>query len=189
VPGFNGTLSTLVVSENGVITTRTSTDYPTVDDNGSPWYTKGNLLLSNQFTIGALMKNLTIGTAGSGVYGYFDSANDRVIITYRDMPAAGTSDLNTLQVAIYGTGKIEMIVGALANTGPSYAPGIIGTIGIASGRTKARDLNEVKPTDFSKLRGSRPVFARFGNDAAIYEQFYTATGANCAKGGDDGDEW
>ena len=191
VPGLKGTLSTLVVSENGVITTRTSTDYPTVDDNGSPWYMKGNLLLSNQFTIGALMKNLTIGNAGSGsgVYGYFDSANDRVIITYRDMPAAGTTDLNTLQVAIYGTGKIEMIVGALANTGPAYAPGIIGTIGIASGRTKARDLDEVKPTDFSKLRGSRPVFARFGNDAAIYEQFYTGTGAGCAKSGDDGDEW
>src|SRR6202034_3902064 len=76
VPGFKGTLSTLVVSENGVITTRTSTDYSTVDDNGSPWYMKGNLLLSNQFTIGALMKNLTIGHAGSGsgVYGYFESA-------------------------------------------------------------------------------------------------------------------
>ena len=190
VPGLKGTVSTLVVSQNGIINTRTSSDFPQVDDNGSPWYMKGNLLLSNQFAIGALMKNLSIGAAGSGsgVYGYFDSANDRVIITYRDMPAAGTTDPNTLQVAVYGSGRIEMIIGALANTGPAYAPGIIGTIGIASGRTKARDLEEVKATSFSRLRDSRPVFARFGNDAAIYEQFYAGTGAACAKSDDDTDE-
>lgn len=187
VPGLKGMISTLVVSENGFINTRTSSDFPAVDDNGSPWYMRGNLLLSNQFTIGMLMKNLTIGAAGtgSGVYGYLDSANDRVIITYRDMPAAGTTDPNTLQAAIYGTGKIEIIVGALANTGAAYAPGIIGTIGIASGRTKARDLDEVRPTAFSRLRGSRPAFARFGNDSAIYEQFYTGSGAVCAKNDDD----
>src|SRR5579862_5383983 len=101
------------------------------------------------------------------------------------MPAAGTSDPNTLQVAIYTTGKIEMIVGTLANTGPAYAPGIIGTIGIASGRTQARDLDEVRPTDFSRLRGSRPAFVRFGNDSAIYEQFYTGSGSGCTKRADD----
>lgn len=189
VPGFKTPISTLVVSQNGVINTRTSSDFPAVDDNGSPWYMRGNLLLSNQFSIGALMKSLAIGPAGtgSGVFGYFDAPNDRVIITYRNMPAVGTSDPNTLQIAIYGTGKIEMVVGALANTGPSYAPGILGTIGIASGRTKARDLADVKPVNFSRLRGFRPVFLPFGNDAAIYEQFYAGSGASCARGAEDDD--
>ncbi len=187
VPGFRAPIATLVVSENGVINTRTSSDFPAVDDNGSPWYTKGNLLLSNQFSIGALMKNLTISGTDSGVFGYFDAPNDRVIVTYRNMPAAGTTDPNTLQVAIYGTGKIELIVGALANTGPAYAPGILGTIGIAAGRTKARDLNEVRPVDFSRLRGARPVFVPFGTSGAIYQQFYAGVGDSCAHGGEEDD--
>lgn len=189
VPGFNDPISTLVVSENGLINTRTSADFPGVDDNGSPWYMRGNLLLSNQFAIGMLMKNLTMSAAipGSGVFGYFDTANDRVIITYKNMPAAGTTDPNTLQVAIYGSGKIELIVGALANTGPSYAPGILGTIGLASGRAKASDLERVKPISFSKLRGLGPVFLPFANDAAIYEQFHAGTGASCPTGDDEND--
>jgi predicted dienelactone hydrolase len=185
VPGLKGAISTLVVSENGVINTRTSSDFPAVDDNGSPWYMKGNLLLSNQFVIGALMKNLTIGASGSGVFGYFDAANDRAVITYRDMPAAGTSEPNTLQIAIYGSGKIEMIIGALANSGPAYAPGIFGTLGIASGRTEARNLDHVKPISFSSLRNGRPVFLPFGDDAAIYEQFYAGIGPACGTGDDD----
>ena len=178
-----------MVSENGVINTRTSSDFPAVDDNGSPWYMKGNLLLSNQFSIGALMKNLTIGAAGtgSGVFGYFDAPNERVIITYRNMPAAGTAAPNTLQVAIYGSGKIELIVGALANTGPAYAPGILGTIGIAAGRTKARDLEDVRPVSFSRLRGARPAFLPFGSDGAIYEQFYAGIGPSCSRN-EEGDE-
>jgi hypothetical protein len=189
VPGFEAPISTLVVSENGVINTRTSSDFPAVDDNGSPWSSKGNLLLSNQFTIGMLMKNLDVGAAGSGggIFGYFDAPNDRVIITYENVPAVGTSDPNTLQVAIYGSGKIEMIIGELANTGPSYSPGILGTVGLATGRTKASDLKQVKQTDFSRLRGSQPVFLPFGSDAAIYEQFYAGTGASCAKGDDEDD--
>jgi hypothetical protein len=100
------------------------------------------------------------------------------------MPAAGTADPNTLQVAIYGSGKIELIVGALANTGPAYAPGILGTIGIAAGRTKARDLDETAPIDFSRLRGSRPVFIPFGSDGAIYEQFYAGIGPACSHSDD-----
>ena len=189
VPGMQAPITTLVVSENGVINTRTSSDFPGVDDNGSPWYMKGNLLLGNQFSIGALMKNLTIGAAGtgSGVFGYFDTPNDRVIVTYRDMPAAGTTAPNTLQVAIYGSGKIELIIGALANTGPAYAPGILGTIGIATGRTKASNLDEVRSVDFSSLRGSRPVFMPFGSDGAIFEQFYAGIGASCSHG-EEGDE-
>jgi predicted dienelactone hydrolase len=189
VPGFAEPIGTLVVSENGVINTRTSADFPAVDDNGSPWYMKGNLLLSNQFAIGMLMKNLDVSAAGpgGGVFGYFDAANDRVIITYKNVPAAGTTDPNTLQVAIYGSGKIELIVGELANTGPSYAPGILGTIGLASGRSKASDLRHIEPISFSKLRGLGSVFLPFGNDAAIYEQFDAGTGASCGTGAEQDD--
>jgi hypothetical protein len=84
-----------------------------------------------------------------------------------------------LQVAIYATGKIEMIIGALAPTGPSYAPGILGTIGIAAGGTRAQDLRDARPIRFSQLRGSRPTFIRFGEDGAIYEQFVQNIGAAC----------
>jgi predicted dienelactone hydrolase len=183
VPGQKSPLTTLIVSEDGLITTRTSSDYPGVDDNGSPWYTRGRLLLGNQFAIGALMKGLSAGAAGSGggVYGYYDSANGRVIITYLNVPASGTTAPNTLQVAIYGTGKIEMIIGALAPTGPAYAPGILGTIGIAGGGTRAQDLRETRPIRFSSLRGSRPTFIRFGEDGAIYEQFVHGIGAACGR--------
>jgi dienelactone hydrolase len=181
VPGQKSPLTTLVVSEDGLITTQTSSDFPGVDDNGSPWYMRGILLLSNQFSIGALMKTLNASAAGSngGVYGYYDSANGRVVITYLNVPASGTTAPNTLQVAIYGTGKIEMIIGALAATGPSYAPGILGTIGIAAGGTRAQDLRETSPIRFSTLRGSRPTFIRFGKDGAIYEQFVQNIGGSC----------
>jgi dienelactone hydrolase len=180
-PGVSYPISTLIVNEDGVITTRTSADYPMIDDNGSPWYTRGQLLLSNQFMIGALMKSLVPSSvAGSGVYGYYDSTNQRVIITYRNMAASGTTSLNTLQVALYASGKIEMIIGQLGNSGAVSSPAILGTIGIASGTTKASELKNVRPIDFSKLRGFGPVYLRFGGDAAIYQQFYNGTGATCA---------
>jgi dienelactone hydrolase len=179
-PGFSDAISTLIVNEDGVITTRTSADYPTIDDNGSPWYTRGQLLLSNQFMIGALMKSLLPSSvAGSGVYGYYDTANHRVIITYSNMAAAGTTSLNTLQVALYSSGKIEMIIGQLGGSGAISSPNILGTIGIASGRTPARDLKRVRPIDFGRLRGFGPVYLPFG-EAAIYQQFYNGTGATCA---------
>jgi hypothetical protein len=148
------------------------------------------LLLSNQFTIGALMKSLNASAAvaaGGGVFGYFDSANERVVVTYRDIPAAGTTALNTLQVAIYTSGRIEMIMGQLANTGAAASPSILGTIGIASGRTRASDLRRVEPIRFARLRGYGAVYLPFNDRAAIYEQFYSGTGASCAKS-DDGDE-
>jgi hypothetical protein len=180
-PGVSYPIETLIVNEDGVITTRTSADYPTIDDNGSPWYTKGQLLLSNQFMIGALMKSLVPSSvAGSGVFGYYDSTNQRVVITYRNMAASGTTSLNTLQVALYSTGKIEMIIGQLGSSGAVSSPNILGTIGIASGTTKARDLKDVRPIDFSRLRGFGPVYLPFGDDAAIYQQFYNGTGATCA---------
>jgi len=183
-PGVSYAIDTLIVNQDGVITTRTSADYPAIDDNGSPWYTRGQLLLSNQFMIGALMKSLAPSSvAGSGVYGYYDTANHRVIITYRNMAAAGTTSLNTLQVALYSSGKIEVIVGQLGNSGALSSPDILGTIGIASGRTKAVDLKAVNPIDFGRLRNYGPVYLPFGDQAAIYQQFYTSTGATCSSSG------
>ncbi len=183
VPGQRTPLSTLIVSQDGFITTRTSSDFPAVDDNGSPWYMRGVLLLSNQFTVGALMKSLNVRAAGAngGLYGYYDANNGRVVVTYLNVPASGTTAPNTLQIAIYTSGKIEMIIGALAPTGPSYAPGILGTIGIAAGGTRARDLREARPIRFSRLRGSRPTYIRFGSDGAIYEQFMQGIGTACAR--------
>ena len=137
--------------------------------------------LSGRFTIGALMKNLdsTAAVSGGGVFGYFDAKNHRVVVTYLGVPAIGTTQPNTLQVAIYDSGKIEMIIGELAATGANFSPGILGTIGIAAGHTKASDLRHMRPIDFSALRNAGPVFVPFGTDAAIYEQFYTGKGASC----------
>jgi hypothetical protein len=181
VPGIADPISTLIVNEDGAISARTSSDIGGIDDNGSPWYMKGQLLLSGRFTIGALMKNLdsTAAAAGGGVFGYFDSANQRVIVTYLGVPAIGTTQPNTLQIAIYEGGKIEMIVGELAATGTNFAPGILGTIGIATGQAKASDLRSTRPVSFSELRDAGPVFVPFGHDGAIYEQFYTGQGASC----------
>jgi hypothetical protein len=90
----------LFVSEDGAITTRTSGDYTGVDDNGSPWYMRGQLLLTNRLTIGALMKDLdsTAATAGGGVFATYDATNQRVIVTYQGVPAAGTTAPNTLPI-------------------------------------------------------------------------------------------
>jgi hypothetical protein len=181
VPGIPDPISTLIVNEDGAISARTSSDIGGIDDNGSPWYMKGQLLLSGRFTIGALMKNLdsNAAAAGGGVFGYFDSANRRVIVTYKGVPAIGTTQPNTLQIAIYESGKIEMIVGELAATGTNFAPGILGTIGIATGQTKASDLRRTRPVSFAELRDGGSVFLPFGHDGAIYEQFYTGQGASC----------
>jgi hypothetical protein len=172
VPGMNDAIKTLVVNENGSITTLTSPDINGIDDNGSPWYMKGHLLMSGQFTIGALMKDLNAAAPG-GVYGYYDEANDRVIVTYDNVPARGTSEPNTLQIAVYGSGKIEMVVGHLADIGADVSPGILGTIGIAGGHTPMRDLRSARATDFSALRDGGAVFMPFGEKSAIFEQFYT----------------
>lgn len=190
VPGMPDPVENLIVNENGVISTRTSPDIGGIDDNGSPWYMKGHLLLSAQFTIGALMKDLsTVAPAATGghVFGYLDADEHRVVVTYRDVPAAGTTAPNTLQVAIYDSGKIEMIVGELAATGAVYSPSILGTIGIAGGHTRVTDLRNVKPISFSELRDNGSVFVPFGSEDAIFEQFYSGTEASCAKH-DDHDE-
>ena len=181
VPGVADPVSTLIVNEDGAITARTSSDIGKIDDNGSPWYMRGQLLLSGRFTIGALMKNLdsTAAATGGGVFGYFDASHHRVVVTYLGVPAIGTTQPNTLQVAIYDSGKIEMIVGGLAATGANFSPGILGTIGIAAGHTKATDLRRSRPIDFSAMRNAGPVLIPFGSDGAIYEQFYTGKGTGC----------
>jgi Platelet-activating factor acetylhydrolase, isoform II len=181
VPGVADPISTLIVNEDGAITARTSSDIGKIDDNGSPWYSRGQLLLSGRFTIGALMKNLdsTAAASGGGVFGYFDAPNHRVVVSYLGVPAIGTTQPNTLQVVIYDSGKIEMIVGGLAATGANFSPGILGTLGIAAGHTKAGDLRRMQPVNFSAMRGAGPTFIPFGADGAIYEQFYTGKGASC----------
>ena len=188
VPGMAQPVSALLVNEHGAITSRTSADYPGVDDNGSPWYMKGQLLLTNRLTIGALLKDLdsSAASAGGGVFGYYDQANGRVVVTYDGVPAAGTTEPNTLQVVIHSSGTIEITIGQLADTGAVYTPNILGTIGIASGQTKARDLRKVRPISFSALRNGAPVFLPFGSDGAIYEQYYLGIDGACH--GHDGDE-
>lgn len=187
VPGLPGNISTLIVNEDGAITARTASGIGGIDDNGSPWYSRGQLLLSNRFTIAALMKNLdsNAAAAGGGVFGYFDAANGRVIVTYKGVPSVGTTAPNTLQVAVYASGKIEIIVGELAATGAGFSPGILGTIGLATGQTKAKDLRNVNPISFSQMRDRAPVFMRFDANHAIYEQFYAGIGGGCGR--DDGE--
>lgn len=190
VPGTDTPVTMLFVSEDGAITTRTSGDYTGVDDNGSPWYMRGQLLLTNRLTIGALMKDLDSSTAGpgGGVFAWYDSANRRVIVTYDAVPAAGTTAPNTLQVVIYQSGEIDITIGELADTGPNYAPGILGTIGIASGRTRAVDFRQVRPIDFAALRGTPPVMLKFADGGAIYEQYFKGIEATCREERDGGAE-
>ena len=103
----------------------------------------------------------------------------------RTSPAAGTSAPNTLQVVIYASGDIDITIGALASTGPNYAPGILGTIGIASGRTRAADFRNVKPIDFAALRDGPPVVRPFADGGAIYAQYYQGISGNCHPAEDD----
>ena len=140
---------------------------------------RGRLLLNAQFTIGALMKNLSASPTIDKVFAYYDEVEDRMVVTYRDIAAAGTNEPNTLQIAIYRNGTIEMIVEELANTGTAYSPSILGTIGIAGGHTRIKDLRKVKPVDFSKLRDNGSKFMKFGPEKAIYEQFYAGTENSC----------
>lgn len=177
VPGMVDPVENLFVSKNGVITTRTTSDIGDIDDNGSPWYMRGRILLNAQFTIGALMKNMT--SVGGDVFAYHDSAEDRMVITYLGIVATGTTAPNTLQIAIYRNGTIEMIIQELGNTGAIQSPSILGTIGIAGGHTPIKDLRKVKPVDFSKLRDNGSKFMKFGPEEAIYEQFYAGTENSC----------
>jgi len=181
VPGTPDPVTALFVSEDGAITTRTAGDYTGVDDNGSPWYMRGQLLLTGRFTIGALMKDLDskAATAGGGVFATYDTANQRVIVTYLGVPAAGTTDPNTLQVVINGSGEIDITIAALAATGPNYAPNILGTIGIGSGNTRAEDLRSVRPIDFGALRNAAPVVMPFADGGAIYEQYDAGVSGAC----------
>lgn len=185
VPGMSEPVKTLFVSEDGAITTRTTGDYTGVDDNGSPWYTRGQLLLTNRVTIGALMKDLDVTAApqGGGVFATYDTVNRRVIITYQSVPAAGTTAPNTLQVVIGRNGKIEITIGELAETGPNYAPNILGTIGIASGQTAPAAFGDTGPMDLGALRGRPAQILPFAGGGAIYDQYDQGVAGSC-NGGD-----
>jgi hypothetical protein len=91
------------------------------------------------------------------VFGYFDSANRRVIVTYMGVPAVGTTQPNTLQAAIYESGKIEMIVGELTASGAmrpvSFAELRDGRTGLRAVWARRRDLRTV-------LRGSGRILPR-----------------------------
>ena len=186
VPGMADPVENLFLAENGTITTRTTSDIGAIDDNGSPWYMKGHLLLGAQFQIGALMKNLD--APADSVFAYYDDVEDRVVVTYLGVPSFGTTEPNSLQIAIHGNGTIEMIVEELANTGTVYSPSIIGTLGIAGGHTPIGELRKVRATDFSKLRDRGSKFMRFGPEKAIFEQFYAGTGKGACKVDDDDED-
>ena len=178
VPGMDDPIDLLIVNENGMISTRTAADINGIDDNGSPWYIKGRMLLSAQFTIGALMKDLD---ASSGrILAEYDASDERVVITYQGVPASGTSAPNTLQIAIGVDGTIEIIIGELADTGAIVSPSILGTLGIAGGHTPIADLRDTDPIDFSELRDGS-VFVPFDTAAAIFEQFEWGTGRSCGR--------
>ncbi len=185
VPGQRDPVRTLIVSEDGAITTRTAAAYSGIDENGSPWFMRGQLLLSNRFTIAALMKNLDSGAFSAtdrGVFGYHDAANQRVVVTYWNVPAAGTAEPNTVQVAIHAGGTIEIIIGELSATGPANSPVVLGTIGVATGETQAKDLRKVKQIDFSKMRDrKKPDYMRLDARNAIYEQYVAASMGSCGK--------
>jgi hypothetical protein len=102
-----------------------------------------------------------------------------VVVTYLGVVTGGTAEPNTLQIAIYRDGTIEIIIQELANTGTVYSPSILGTIGIAGGHTRIKDLRKVKATDFSKLRDNGSKFMKFGPEEAIFEQFYAGTENSC----------
>lgn len=179
VPGMTDPVDLLIVNENGMISTRTAADINGIDDNGSPWYIKGRMLLSAQFTIGALMKDLDASSGGQ-IFGYRDASEERVVITYEDVPAIGTDEPNTLQVAISDDGTIEIIIGELADTGASVSPSILGTLGIAGGHTPIGDLRDTAPIDFSELRDGS-VFVPFDKTAAIFEQYESGTERSCGQ--------
>jgi hypothetical protein len=114
------------------------------------------------------------------VFAYYDDVEDRVVITYQGVAAAGTTLPNTLQIAVHGDGTIEMIVEELAATGTNYSPSILGTLGIAGGHTSIRDLRKVRATDFSALRDNGAKFMKFGPGDAIFEQFWAGTDNSCS---------
>jgi hypothetical protein len=113
------------------------------------------------------------------VFATYDAANQRVIVTYLNVPAAGTTAPNTLQVVIYARGEIDITIGALASAGPNYAPGILGTLGIASGQTRAVDMRKVKPVDFGAWKNGPPVVLPFAHGGAIYAQYDGGVSGSC----------
>ena len=71
-------------------------------------------------------------------------------------------------------------IGALAATGPSYAANILGTLGIASGQTRAADFRNVRPIDFGALRNAAPVLLPFAGGGGIYAQYDQGVSGVCS---------
>jgi hypothetical protein len=133
------------------------------------------------------MKDLDSSAAatGGGVFGYFDATNNRVIVTYSGVPAAGTTELNTLQIAIYGSGKIEMIIGPCRHRHRlhrrSWAPWES-----RPGKRK-RAISGRRPSASAHSEAA-PVFHSFGANGAIYEQYYGGIQGSCGREGDEGQD-
>jgi len=61
----------------------------------------------------------------------------------------------------------------------------IGTLGIASGQTRASNFRRVKPIDFAALRNGPPLVLPFAGGGAIYSQYDQGAGGPCRPTEDD----
>ncbi len=136
----------------------------------SPWMTRGELMLNGQPTIAPLRNDLD-PTAHGGIYYKADS--NRAVITWDAVPmyaSDGNGDQNTMQVVINKNGIINLIYGAMAQSGPDYQPDFIGSIGVATGKNDAIEV-QIDDVDFSKLK--LPLIL-----PGAFEQFYRGTGGS-----------
>lgn len=134
----------------------------------SPWMTRGELMLNGQPTIAPLRNDLD-PTAHGGIYYTADS--NKAVITWDAVPmyaSDGNGDQNTMQVVINKNGIINLIYGAMAQSGPDYQPDFIGSIGVATGKNDAIEV-QIDDVDFSKLKF--PIIL-----PGAFEQFYQGTG-------------
>jgi len=65
------------------------------------------------------------------------------------------------------------------------APAILGTLGIASGQTRASNFRRVKPIDFAALKNGPPLVLPFAGGGAIYSHYYQGVGGPCRPTEDD----
>jgi hypothetical protein len=99
-----------------------------------------------------------------------------------EVKATSLSPVACVRSAVLG--EIDITIGALVSTGPNYAPGILGTLGIASGQARASDFRKVKPIDFAALKNG-PRVLPFAEGGAIYAQYFEAVRGPCRPVEDD----
>lgn len=168
VPGF-GPTDTININSNGGVTNLGSFSYT-----GAPWFMRGELLLTGQFTVAALMSDFD-PTAGGGVYAELEA--NRAVITWDNVPVytdAGNGATNTIQVVLHENGTIELIFGDLAGTGPDYFPDWIGQVGIANGQISVEDFGDTNQVDFTGIGAPVTLPA-----TAIFEQYVGGTANVC----------